>query len=189
MVQNETNTGTPTPMPLPKLLLTVHTSAYASFTIDLAHDDAALGPCLYLRSYLTKRNPLSPSPNSYRNFAGIFALASAETLQSRNTIDYLNSIVPLPRSPAMHAFGTEMRGHLDPYLCRNCPILTPLFTTHKLDRASPKDSSLPYSARFLTHLFSAERWIHTAVYASLISIRHRTIRAPLAPASVEPTHS
>jgi len=40
MAQNETNTGTPARASA-KLLLTVHSTAYASFTLDLAHDDAA----------------------------------------------------------------------------------------------------------------------------------------------------
>ena len=51
----------------------------------------ALGPCLCLRSYRTKRSPLSPSRHSYKTCAGIFALAPAETLHSGNTIDRLGS--------------------------------------------------------------------------------------------------
>ena len=83
----------------------------------------------------------------------------------------------------------KLRGHLGPYFCRNCPILTQLFTRHKLERARAEDSSLPYSSRFLAHLFSTERCVHTAVCALLISLRHRTIWALLPPASAEPTQS
>ena len=84
----------------------------------------------------------------------------------------------------------KSRGHLGPYLCRNCPTLSSLFTRRKTDCASAEDSNLPYSARFLTHLFGQQQCVHTtAMYPSLISLRHRTIRAPLAPASAEPTPS
>ena len=119
--RTKTNPGTPT-------------RASAQTTINSPHHGVRvlyhwfisrrLGPCLCLSSYQTKRSPLSPSRHSYRNCAGIFALPSAETLHSRNTIDCLTWIVPLPRIPAMHASGTKLRGHLGPYLCRNCPIWT-----------------------------------------------------------------
>ena len=90
-----------------------------------------------------------------------------------------------------HASGIEIARAPWPLPLPKVPNIdtTLLFTRHKLDRAPAEGSSLPYSSRFLAHLFSTERCVHTAVCALLISLRHRTIWALLVPASADPTHS
>ena len=178
MVQNENKYGhIPPPRrtrPLPSIYVTT---------------TRVLGPCLCLRSYQSKRSPLSPSRHSYRNCAVIFALASAEILHSRNTIDCLFGSYPCRGFQLRMLLVQKIRGQLSPYLCLKCPILAPLFTRHKLDRVPAEHGSLAYSSRFLAHLFRTERCVRTAVYALFISLRHRMIWPLLAPASAEPTHS
>ena len=135
----------PPPVPLPKLLLTVHTTVYASFTIDLSHDDAGHWPEPLPKVLSTKRSSLSPSRDSYRKYAGSLALASAETLHPRNTKTTLIESYPYRGFQLCTPLVQKFRGHLGLYLPRNCTILTSLFTRHKLNRASADDLSVHHS--------------------------------------------